>query len=77
MHESILKSRRSLKKSARSILASSYYTINEAGGGTLGLWGTVLGIMSTIVGGGMVGVPWAFLNCGFVLAAIFSLLASA
>ena len=80
-HESVLKSRRSLKKSvrsAKSLLASSYYTINnDEMGGTLGLWGTVLGIMSTIVGGGMVGVPWAFLNCGFILAGIFSLLASA
>jgi amino acid permease len=29
--------------------------------GTLGTWGTVLAILSTIVGGGMLGIPWACL----------------
>ena len=28
--------------------------------GTLGTWGTVFAIISTIVGGGIVSIPWAF-----------------
>ena len=33
--------------------------------------------MSTIVGGGMVSIPWAFYNTGFYLALTFSVFASA
>ena len=45
--------------------------------GTLGTWGTVLAILSTIVGGGMLGIPWACFQCGFYLAIAFGILASA
>ena len=44
--------------------------------GTLGTWGTVLAIMSTIVGGGMLGIPWACFNCGFYLTIAFGFMAS-
>ena len=58
-----------LKKS----LASSFYqyraTAQEPGdAATLGTWGTVLAIMSTVVGGGMVSLPWAFLQTGIYFA---------
>mmetsp|Transcript_32095 Transcript_32095/g.49074 ORF Transcript_32095/g.49074 Transcript_32095/m.49074 type:complete len:227 (+) Transcript_32095:17-697(+) len=36
--------------------------------GTLGTWGTVLGILSTVVGGGIVSIPYSFYQCGFVFA---------
>ena len=42
----------------------------------LGIWGTVFAIMSTVIGGGMVGIPWAFYHCGFYLAIVISILAS-
>lgn len=42
----------------------------------LGIWGTVFAIMSTVIGGGMVGIPWAFFHCGFYLAIVISVLAS-
>jgi amino acid permease len=35
--------------------------------GTLTTSGAVLGIISTILGGGMVGIPWAIYSQGFVL----------
>jgi hypothetical protein len=42
----------------------------------LGIWGTVFAIMSTVIGGGIVGIPWAFYHCGFYLAIAISILAS-
>jgi hypothetical protein len=47
-HHSIIKARQSM------------HAIVEEGHGTLGTWGTVFAIMSTIVGGGLVSIPWAF-----------------
>jgi len=44
--------------------------------GTLGTWGAVFAIMSTIVGGGMVSIPWAFLKCGLITGAVFSITAA-
>lgn len=42
----------------------------------LGTWGIVFGIMSTIVGGGMLSIPWAFYKSGIVLSIVFSVLTS-
>jgi len=39
--------------------------------GSLGTWGTVLGILSTVVGGGIVSIPWSFYQCGIILAVVF------
>jgi amino acid permease len=44
--------------------------------GNLGLWGTVFAIMSTIIGGGMLSLPWAFFQSGIYFAIIFSIFAS-
>ena len=44
--------------------------------GTLGLWSTVFAIMSTIIGGGMLSLPWAFYQSGIYFAIVFSLFAS-
>lgn len=44
--------------------------------GELGTWGAVFGILSTIIGGGLVAIPWAFYSCGFPIA-IFLLMLSA
>jgi amino acid permease len=44
--------------------------------GTLGLWSTVFAIMSTIIGGGMLSLPWAFYQSGIYFAIVFSILAS-
>ena len=45
--------------------------------GSLGTWGTVLAILSTIVGGGMLGIPWACFNCGFFLSLAVGIIAAA
>jgi len=54
--------------------STSFYQHNVVGEGTLGIWGTVFAIMSTIVGGGMVSLPWAFLQMGIYLAVGYLLL---
>ena len=54
-----------------SHIRESYYR-EHAGPGTLGLWGTVFAILSTIVGGGMVSLPWATYYCGFIIMIVAS-----
>ena len=53
---------------------SFYQYTND--GGTLGIWGVTFAIMSTIVGGGMVSIPWAFYSTGLIEGIVFSLFAS-
>ena len=38
--------------------------------GTLTTSGAILGIISTILGGGMVGLPWAIYSQGFILGIV-------
>lgn len=45
--------------------------------GKLGNWGSVFAILSTIIGGGMVSIPWAFYCCGFPIAMLLLLFSSA
>ena len=45
--------------------------------GSLGSLGTIFSILSTIIGGGMVSIPWAFYNCGIPVALALSLYSSA
>ena len=59
------------KGNRASAIRESYYR-EHAGPGTLGLWGTVFAILSTIVGGGMVSLPWATYYCGFVVMIVAS-----
>ena len=57
------------RESMRTSMKQSFYTelpLDQEG--SLGHWGSVLAIMSTIVGGGMVSIPWAFYHCGFILS---------
>ena len=42
-----------------------------------GLWGGVFAILSTVIGGGMVAIPWAFQHVGYYLAVIMSFMAGA
>ena len=52
--------------------SKSYKSYSKNGAhGTLGTWGTVFAIMSTIVGGGIVSIPWAFYQAGFVQGVVF------
>jgi amino acid permease len=44
--------------------------------GTLTLFGAILGIISTILGGGMVSIPFAFYSQGIVIGACFSIFAA-
>lgn len=44
--------------------------------GTLTTSGIVLGIISTILGGGMVSIPFAIYNSGFILGFIISAFAA-
>ena len=79
MHRSIRNIRESARESKKNDgMRSSYYvTQPNEDAGTLGTWGTVLAIMSTIVGGGMVSIPWAFKQSGFFIGIAVSLMASA
>ena len=62
---------------SKSSSKSFFSTLPPGVPGTLTTFTTVLAIMSTIVGGGMVSIPWAFYNSGFYLAILFSIFASA
>ena len=44
--------------------------------GKLGVWATVLSIMSTVIGGGIVCIPWATFQCGLVFTMLLCVLAS-
>jgi amino acid permease len=50
--------------------------MSEIGASGLGTWGIVFAIMSTIVGGGMLSIPWAYYKSGIVLSIGFSILTS-
>ena len=65
-----------LRESQKKRPQSFYNTADPHSEGVLGTWGTVLAIMSTIVGGGMLSIPWAFLECGIYLAIAFAALAA-
>jgi amino acid permease len=45
--------------------------------GELGTWGAVFAILSTLMGGGMVSIPWAFYSCGFPVAILLLMLSAA
>ena len=42
-----------------------------------GLWGGVFAILSTVIGGGMVAIPWAYHQVGYYLAVLMSFMAGA
>jgi hypothetical protein len=69
--------RSSIMESGNSNTGSFDGALKKEEVGTLSTITTVLAIMSTIVGGGMVSIPWAFYNTGFYLAIIISIFASA
>jgi len=55
---------------------SFYETAPTGSEGTLTTAGAVLGIISTILGGGMIAVPFAIYNAGFVLGFVISAFAA-
>ena len=60
-HLKTLESRRQSQKSLKgSFRAGSILYLDDYEHGTLGTWGTVLAILSTVVGGGLVGIPFGF-----------------
>ena len=46
--------------------SKSYYKESLSEHGVLGMSGVVLAIMSTILGGGMVSIPWATFQVGLI-----------
>ena len=70
-----------LKKSGMSVgevKTKSFYEANVPGTeGTLTTSGAVLGIISTILGGGMIAIPFAIYNAGFALGFVISAFAAA
>jgi len=54
---------------------SFYQEADPEAPGTLTTSGAVLGIISTILGGGLLSIPWAIYSMGFVLAFCVSLFA--
>lgn len=59
-HLLVKQARSSVKRSMRESLAKgSFYQENRDGHGSLATSGVVFAIMSTIVGGGIVSIPWA------------------
>lgn len=57
-------------------MKGSFHQFNAEGHGTLGLWGVVFAIISTIVGGGILSIPWAIKTCGLALGIIIAALSA-
>ena len=51
---------------------SFYESATPGSEGTLTIAGGVLGIFSTILGGGMIAIPFAIYNAGFALGVVIS-----
>jgi len=70
-----------MRKSGMSVgevKTKSFYESAPVGSeGTLTVSGAVLGIISTILGGGMIAVPFAIYNAGFALGIAISAFAAA
>jgi len=70
-----------LKKSGMSVgevkSKSFYEAAPPDSEGTLTTSGAVLGIISTILGGGMIAIPFAIYNAGFALGLAISAFAAA
>lgn len=50
--------------------------VRERKKGKLGVWGTVLSLMSTVIGGGIVCIPWATYQCGLVVTVLLCCMAA-